>query len=399
MFNVLSRVFKNQVNDIAHIIRQSLVLFCLFLCLSGQSHAAWFQASGQAVIVNGDKSLARQQATQEAIKQALLFAGASVTSVQQLTNGLLKDDRLEVRATGEVNAIELIDEIYHSDYITVSIRADIFPQESRCSASDYKKTLVTAHMPFTNSAQTKDGNLSALSAAAMARLPDIFSLIAPQVMIKEIVDEKYNWESSSVQDQVHELARKADAQYVLAITALDVSVNRPESSLAFWRDSSAERTFAIRIRVFDGMSAKLVLDTTRSTTAPWPLDRFSSVDVYSAAFWQSSYGKVITTSFESAIEEINDTLSCKEAVGRVLNVANNQLQINLGEEHHVKRGDSLYLYQTRQLIDPFGQSYLQHVLHPTKVIVSDVYASTATVTSTDGSLLANIQPNDFVAKR
>lgn len=387
------------MKSIIHVFRHFSVLTCLIVYFSGQSHAAWFQASGQAVIINGDKQLARQQATQEAIKQALLFAGASVTSVQQLTNGLLKDDRLEVRATGEVNAIELIDEIYHKDYITVSIRADIFPQESRCSASDYKKTLVTAHMPFTNPTQTKDGNLFALSVAAMERLPDIFSLIAPQAMIKEIVHAKYNWESTSVQDQVHEMARRADAQFVLAVTALDVSVDRPENSLAFWRDSTAQRAFAIRIRVFDGMTAKLVLDTTRHTEAPWPYDRFSSVDVYSNTFWQTAYGKAIVTTFESAVEEINETLSCKEAVGRVLNVANNQLQINLGEEHHVQRGDSLVLYQTRQLIDPFGQLYLQHVLHPTAVIVSDVFSSTATVTSVDGSLLANIQPNDFVAKR
>jgi len=108
------------------------VIACLSLGIIGQVDAAWFQASGQAVIINGDKQLARQQATQEAIKQALLFAGASVTSVQQLTNGLLKDDRFEVRASGEVNRIELIDEIYHDDFITVSIRADVFPEAAKC---------------------------------------------------------------------------------------------------------------------------------------------------------------------------------------------------------------------------------------------------------------------------
>lgn len=399
MNSVLNRFSTRHSGNIASRIRQILLLICLCLCLLGQSHAAWFQASGQAVIINGDKNLARQQATQEAIKQALLFAGASVTSVQQLTNGLLKDDRLEVRSTGEVNAIELIDEIYHSDYITVSIRADIFPQKSRCSASDYKKTLVTAHMPFINSSQTKDGDIFALSAAVIDRLPNMVSLTAPQITIKEIVPARYNWEATSVQDQVHELARKADAQYVLAITALDVSVDRPDRGLAFWRDSSPQRAFAIRIRVFNGMTAKLILDTTRATKADWPMDRFASTDVYSAAFWQSSYGKAITTSLESAISEVNELLICEEAVGRVLNVASNTLQINLGEEHRVKRGDSLILYQTRQLIDPFGQAYRQHILHPTPMVVSDVFASTATVTSADGSLLANIQPNDFVAKR
>ncbi|MFT5313041.1 MAG: hypothetical protein ACI8Z9_001525, partial [Paraglaciecola sp.] len=56
-------------------------------------HSIWFEASGQAVIKNGNKEVARQRATQEAIKQALLFAGASVDSVQHMANGLLQDDR------------------------------------------------------------------------------------------------------------------------------------------------------------------------------------------------------------------------------------------------------------------------------------------------------------------
>jgi hypothetical protein len=51
----------------------------------------------------------------------------------------VEDDRFEIRASGEVNNIELINEIYNDDYVTVSIRADIFPQFALCSVSDYKK--------------------------------------------------------------------------------------------------------------------------------------------------------------------------------------------------------------------------------------------------------------------
>lgn len=67
------------------------------LC-SFQARAIWFEASGQAVVHNGDKRHARKMATQEAIKQALMFAGARVNSVQHLADGLLQDDRLEIRS-------------------------------------------------------------------------------------------------------------------------------------------------------------------------------------------------------------------------------------------------------------------------------------------------------------
>jgi hypothetical protein len=375
------------------------VIACLSLGIIGQVDAAWFQASGQAVIINGDKQLARQQATQEAIKQALLFAGASVTSVQQLTNGLLKDDRFEVRASGEVNRIELIDEIYHDDFITVSIRADVFPQTAKCSASDYKKTIVTAHMPFETPMQTQDGNLFALGQSAIEQLPQMFELMAPHSMITAVVPNTFNWSAPMVQRQVHHLAQQHDAQYVLSVTATDVSVHRPNASLAFWRDTTPVRNFTVRVRLFDGMTSALLLDFKVGNQATWHASKFEQLDVHSNYFWQTPYGLAVEITLQRIVQDVDEALSCKRAIGRVLQIANNQLQINLGGQQQVKRGDTLTVYQTRELIDSFGQGYRQHVLHPTAVIVSDVYANTATVTSVDGSLLGDIQPNDFVVKQ
>ena len=86
----------------------SSTLISLALLSPAKAFSAWFTATGQAVVINGEKENARKVATEEAIKQALLFAGASVRSVQQMTNGLLTDDHLEIRASGEVNTIQLI---------------------------------------------------------------------------------------------------------------------------------------------------------------------------------------------------------------------------------------------------------------------------------------------------
>lgn len=116
-----------------------LFLTGLFLLLSWQTSAVWYEARGQALIQGGDKIAAKAKATEEAIRQAMIFAGASVQSVQMLTNGLLQEDRLQISASGEVNNLELIDEKWHSDYVTVTIRADIFPQTASCSAADFQK--------------------------------------------------------------------------------------------------------------------------------------------------------------------------------------------------------------------------------------------------------------------
>ncbi|WP_164078300.1 flagella assembly protein FlgT [Alteromonas facilis] len=380
-------------------VSKFFMVFVLCIAPAWQTNAAWYQASGQAVITDGDKVTAKQQATKEAIKQALLFAGASVTSVQQLTNGLLKDDHLEIRASGEVSQLELIDEIYHDDFVTVSIRADVFPQTVQCEASSYLKSVVTTHMSFATSSQTQDGEIFALSEAAPKRLASMFNEHAMHLVVQPIVPERFNWESSTVQAQAYKLAQQTDSQYVLTITATDVSVKRPNRSWSFWKDTTPQREFAVHVRVFDGMDSSIVLDTHYSTVAPWPYDKFTSVDVFSNSFWESQYGKAISQVFSNMLAELDETLSCEQSIGRVLQVANNQLQISLGKVNAVSAGDKLTIYQTRQLVDAFGQSYQQHILHPTTVQVQQVFSNTATVAAVDGSLLSDIQPNDFVVKR
>ena len=101
---------------------------------------------------------------------------------------------------------------------------------------------------------------------------------------------------------------------------------------------------------------------------------------------------------QSAID-LEEFAICEPTMGRILAVNNNQLQINLGKNQKVKAGDTLTLFSVKQIRDTFGQEYKQFVLHPTSLVVTQVFAETATVTSRDRSLLANIQPNDYVSRQ
>ena len=106
----------------------AVAVVCLLVFFIGQAHAAWYEATGQAVVLDGNKEAAKRTATQEALKQAMLFAGASVHSVAKLTNGLLKNEEMTIRSTGEVNQLELVNETFNGEVITVRVRADIFPK-------------------------------------------------------------------------------------------------------------------------------------------------------------------------------------------------------------------------------------------------------------------------------
>jgi len=123
------------------------------------------------------------------------------------------------------------------------------------------------------------------------------------------------------------------------------------------------------------------------------------LDVNSDQFWRSRYGRAILKTMQTSAIDLEEFAVCEPTMGRILAVANNQLQINLGKNQKVKAGDTLTLFSVIQIRDSFGQEYKQFVLHPTALVVTQVFAETATVTSRDRSLLANIQANDYVARK
>jgi hypothetical protein len=370
------------------------------LTLSQTASAAWFSATGQAAILNGDKIAAKQQATEEAIKQALLFAGASVRSVQQMTNGLLLDDHLEIRSSGEVNTLELIDEVYSDGYVTVSIRADIFSQETQCSAADYTKRLATTYFPIRYGSQAADGQIHKLGAAAALKLQEIFSQISTTLTLSDVEPYTLNWHNTNQQIQARKLAQKTDVQYVLAVTIDDISVERNQANaFKFWQGEQAVRNFAYTLTLLNGASGELLMTKQYRTSEAWEYDMTRKLDVNSDQFWRSRYGRAILKSMQTSAIDLEEFAVCEPTMGRILAVANNQLQINLGKNQKVKAGDTLTLFSVKQIRDSFGQEYKQFVLHPTALVVTQVFSETATVTSRDLSLLANVQANDYVARQ
>jgi hypothetical protein len=381
-----------------HYISYAILLSSLTLAQTAS--ATWFSATGQAAISHGDKTAAKQQATEEAIKQALLFAGASVRSVQQMTNGLLMDDHLEIRSSGEVNALELIDEVYSDGYVTVSIRADIFSQESRCSAADYTKRLATTYFPIRYGSQAADGQIHKLGAAAALKLQETFSQISTSLTLSEVEPYTLNWHNTDQQIQATTLAHKTDVQYVLAVTIDDISVERNQANpFTFWKGEKAIRNFAYTLTLLNGASGEELMNKQYRISEAWEFDMTRKLDVNSDQFWRSGYGRAVLKLMQRSAIDIEEFAVCEPTMGRILAVSNNQLQINLGKNQKVKAGDALTLFSVQQIRDSFGQEYRQFVLHPTSLVVTQVFAETATVTSRDRSLLANIQPNDYVARQ
>jgi len=377
-----------------------LVLALSLMGVSMFGHSAWFSASGQAVIVNGDKQKARHQATQEAIRQALLFAGASVTSVQQITNGLLMNDQLEVRAVGEVSAVELIDEVYHNGVVTVSIRADIFAQDKQCSAGDYTKRIATTYFPIRYEGQAANGQIHDLGKEGALKYQGLLNRLSTALNVSHIEHYVYDWHRRNSVEEAKFLASQTNTQYVLSVSIDDISVkqSRP-AAFEFYKGKQQTRAFDFSIALINGATGEQLFSQTYRSNAYWDFDSRALVDVGSSEFWKSQYGQNIVKSIQQSIADLDELARCEPTMGRVLAVANNQLQINLGRNHKVQTGDQLTLFNVKQISDPFGQQYQQFTLNPTRLIVRQVYNNTATLSAADNSYLGDVQPNDYVARQ
>ena len=372
----------------------------MLLVSSRPAMAIWFEATGQAVVHNGEKEAARQQATQEAIKQALLFSGASVKSIQSLANGLLEDDRFEIRASGEVNNIELIDENYHDDYVTVSIRADIFPQESLCSASDYKKNIVTTWYNINKRQQAAAGNLYDFGKVVAEKIQEEAQNHAKYSFIHSVEPYYLSPPDKEKKSTAFSLAKSTDAQYVLFGEIVEFGVETTKTTgLAFWKNDQSKRNLTLSFTMYDGNSGEVVYQNTQNMSALWDFDVHKSIDSNSRQLWDSTFGSATEKVIQSVVQSIDESVSCLPAYGRVLNVVGESLSINIGKHNGVKQGDKLTLFQVNQFFDAQNSPHRQFQLHPEEVVVRQVFAETAVVASVTGAPLANIQPNDFVARR
>lgn len=391
-------MLERHVMQVVRIIQISTVL--MFIISSSPALAIWFEATGQSVIHNGEKEAARQQATQEAIKQALLFSGASVKSIQSLANGLLEDDRFEIRASGEVNNIELIDEIYHDDYVTVSIRADIFPQEALCSASDYKKNIVTTWYSVNKRQQAAVGNLYDFGKVLAEKIQEEAQNHSKYSVINQVQPYYLNPSDKEKKSIAFSLARKTDAQYVLFGLIEEFAVETSKASgLAFWKSDQRKRNLTLSFSMYDGHSGEMVFKETPNMSEIWNFDPYKPIDSNSRQLWDSAFGSATKKVIQSIVQSIDESVSCLPAFGRVINITDESLIINIGKHNGVKQGDRLTLFQVNQFFDVQNVPHRQFRLHPQEVIVRQVFAETAIVASLTGVPLANIQPNDFVARR
>jgi len=385
-------------------ITQSVMFICLLCSLPATSQ--WYETQGHARTDNTSVELARTKAMENALKKALLVSGATVSSVQQVVNGLLTQDQISIRASGSVNSIELVDEVHVNNLISVTIRADIFPQEKKCFAVNFKKSLLITRSHLLHREQANIGEIYLIDKAVMRKLnqqldqESIFTRTSSILSNKTEFSRLYNsLASDEIAQLTLSLSESTDSQYIMFSEITNVSFDKQATNgWMFWQQGVYPRNFAINFYLYNGLNGELVWQKSYQNTAPWTFTKRVKVDVDGNAFWQSDYGTMVDGIVARAVKDIDENIMCEPSRGKIIQVKGNQVTINLGRVHGLKIGDEFSLLHLTHFTNNSGKSYAGFNLSPYKVKVTKLTRETATATTSDGRLFGNIQIDDLAVR-
>jgi hypothetical protein len=380
----------------------ALLLF--FITLSAD--AQWYEAQGKSVIMQGNAERAKTLAIENALKKALLVAGASVSSVQKTVNGLLTQNEINIRASGTVNSFELVDENYEGNLVTVTIRADIFPQNKQCFSSDYRKSLLITRSNLMHREQASIGKVYALDNKLMAKLAYKINNQGIYLDTRLLLKEKSQFsrlnnslQVEAIKSLTMSLANISDTQYVMYSEINDISFAQGSTNgWQFWQEDVFNRQFSVSLYIYNGSNGESVFTKQYRSSAPWEFGKRQQVDVHSEVFWQSQYGMAIEKVLGDMIIDIDENMMCQPTRGKIVQIAGNSLTINLGKKHGVKVGDEFSLLHLNNIITDAGKTYAGFNVSPYTVKITQVSQQSAQAMTTDGQLLGNIQLNDLAVR-
>ena len=384
-----------------------LFISALFLFfMTNSATAQWYEAQGNSVIMHGNSERAKALAMENALKKALLVAGASVSSVQKTVNGLLTQNEINVRASGTVNSFELIDEIYEGNLVTVTIRADIFPQNKQCFSSDYRKSLLITRSNLMHREQANIGNIYPIDSKLMEKLAYKINNEGIYLDTRLLLKEKAQFsrlnnslQIEAIKQLTMSLANISDTQYVMYSEINDISFEQASTNgWKIWQEDVFNRQFSVSLYIYNGTNGESVFSKKYRTSAPWEFDKRQNVDVHSEVFWQSQYGMTIEKVLNDMIIDIDENMMCQPTRGKIVQVAGNSLTINLGKRHGVKIGDEFSLLHLRNIITDSGKTYAGFNVSPYTVKVTQVSEQSAQAITKDEQILGNIQLNDLAVR-
>jgi flagellar H-ring protein FlgT len=354
-------------------------------------HSAWYEVTGKSAIVSS-KEQASLHALEDAIYEAVSFAGADIGSISNLMPMLnAQQDEFQF-ANHEVRYVLVEKRQIINDEMYVKVRIDIYPSATGCHVDQYKKTFLIGNIDINDPQQ-----------AVMGQIYDLGDDFA-NIINKQLTQESRSFISVGTTDyaidkqhpeRLKMIAQDTDAQYIIGGVISDLTATMTTSA----SDSMINRQFAMELEVFDGKTGSPVMNRSYREVARWPFPKTSQVDTRSARFWASSYGEMMLRVSRHVMLDLESELSCKITLPEVVSKFGNNVTMDLGRIHGVRVGDKLQLWHTGAFIDPSGLPRNQVIRSEITLTVTRVYEHEAELSVDQENLAGSIQIGDVMHKQ
>ena len=329
---------------------RSFIAFALLLA-SGSSLAAWYEANGIASI-DGDINAARQAAINDAVRNALLYAGMELYGSQQVANGQLVSEELSWSSHASVHDVRLLSETQSGNQLSGQIHAELRPSSNECkSPRASRKRLNIWDIRLREAMHAQQGALYHLGRDNQ------------QELLRQLERQG---------SQRLALSTQPDAPYRAQITIIDASMLGDFAPNWQWWQDAPHRALRFLLEVRHSHSGELVLRQEYGGSAPWGFKANEQVDSSSQRYWQSAYGNLNRSLLEHMARDLNSAFSCKPLYGRVTSVQGKRLWLDVGINDGVNQGFSVNLYKTRQFLDAEGKITTVLLAEPRTLRISGV---------------------------
>lgn len=376
-----------------------LIILCMFWAIIPATQASWFTAEGSAPIVGGDKGLARQQAAKDALRQIVLKSGASFSSLQELHQGMLVEDKFLVRAQGDIQMTQILSERVVKERLYVKVRAFIVGQKTDCGELNSKKTLSLVRFHLKNVQDLSDGALVNFSQIFSKNLFDTLNQNYKHIQARYWFDFNFaldptlfTAEQNQTTQKIHSLAMRTKSQYMLLGIIDDVSIQYPKYRILQWTQAPI-RHLKLRVYLFDSLSNTLVHSQNYDTQANWTFDPKIRLTPSDAHFWSSPFGIEVHHVTQKIAEDLNGVLACQATKGKVIQITDTQLRINLGRMHGLTLGQKIFIERQYQY-SLQGHDYPLGTISDIAFEVIQLSEETAMI-KPNGFMPNNIQINDW----
>ena len=339
------------------------ILFVLLIGWASLAEAFVVEVQGQAPIA-GSINHARQQALEDAMRQASLRAEAHVVSTQLMSKGLITQDDIELKSQANIKDVEVLWEGAEQGIYNVTIRADVKPMQMCQQGNSLRKAVAVTGFGLVSAKQTSLGQLQNIE-QDLARVfintfndsGQMHALDASHIGLYS--SPKF---APSVQNQQRHLttsmalAQNLGAQYIVSgivrgLDTLSTAADRVEQdeswlSLVGLTDEPTERQFVVDVFVHDGFSGALIFSNTYATQGKWNLDRMANVRFASPAFWRSNYGHAVKDLLAGAIDDVSMSLRCQPFMAKIIRTEGKRLHIEALAGAGIRPGDKFSIYRS-----------------------------------------------------